>query len=220
MKGNTGAVGKGGFGGGDKTHNGKTFEIVIYKFSDVATPDSPRPKTCSLEIKNTIDYGTNPAGKNGIDNYVSAGAKNADPPLEFSHPAIAINEYKSFDRERLTGSSRQSGMMNFLKKLTNNGKIRAQYGTLDLIDEFITIEHQYFQLRGKIDFIPFLDLLLDRTEEFAKTAKISTEHKRVLTYLYTAILSKINSINKKFNQNTVFDLETFLTLECSGKQHQ
>lgn len=82
-----------------------------------------------------------------------------------------------------------------------------------MIDEFITIETQYYKLRGKIEFIPFLESFLGRVDKFARTNLATTasiEHKKALADLNTAILSKFNSIQNNGNQNTAFDLEKFL----------
>lgn len=135
---------------------------------------------------------------------------NANPPLEFNHPSYAVNEYKCFAREQSIGSSRSTEINTFLDKITNHETLKTQYGALDLIDEFITMENQYFRTRGQIDFIPLLESLLSRTEAFAKTATLSIEHKKALAHLYTAILSKINGINSKVYKNTVFDLNDYL----------
>lgn len=118
MKGVAGAIGKGGHRGGNETHNVQSIDVVKYtKFSSGFW--GSRRKSCEMEIQNVVD-GMNPAGKDGIDNYVTAGMESA--VLEFNRPSLAIIGYKSFARERLIGSSRQIALTDFLDKVTNDGK--------------------------------------------------------------------------------------------------
>lgn len=205
-----GAIGRGGRGGGGETSNGRSFHV-----SFVEETQADASYSCRTIVKNEVNFGKNDGARNGIDNSTIAGMLKAQPPHILNQHAYTINKYKSFAREDSIGSSRQSHVNNFLNAIAEN----VPYVLMELIDELTTIENQYFHLRGKIDFIPVFESLLERTKTFAKRKPSATtngqtviEAKKVTAYLYTAILSKINGIKNKVYENTVFDLNSFLNI--------
>ncbi|XP_055850200.1 uncharacterized protein LOC129914816 isoform X2 [Episyrphus balteatus] len=207
--GTVGAEGQGGTGG-EKMSEGRTVEYdyeLSYGFFK---------ETRFMDIKWTNGK-TIPAGKCGKPG-MNINAEKSRSITFMAKPFYAINAYKDFLRINLFENIKESELRTFIENIDNDDYIRAQYNTLAFVKEYEVLESQFFQLRNKIDLVPFYNSLLHRIEEFAKSEN-NIEHKKVLSYVYTAALTKVFTLKSKLQGKTVVDLSRYLRIiESSVKQ--
>lgn len=108
----------------------------------------------------------------------------------------------------------ETRITNFLQNLVNNEKINKLYDIYGLINEFDTLEQQYLQLENQLTFKPYLDALLNRIDRYSGCEEIKNndEKRKVLSYLYTSVLSRLSDIEYKTGKNTVYDLNKFFNV--------
>ncbi|PRD23846.1 UNVERIFIED_CONTAM: hypothetical protein NCL1_45309 [Trichonephila clavipes] len=129
-------------------------------------------------------------------------------------PSI-INEYKSFLRRNLVDRFKKCSLLQFLDKLETDSAVEKAYDTLGLVDEMQCLENQFPELSQKVDFVPFYYSLLNRISIYAINPKLterSVQHKKVLNYLYTAILGKIYNLEGCLEFSLITDIEKYLDL--------
>lgn len=103
--------------------------------------------------------------------------------------------------------------MKFVSQLDSSIDIKNSYDTLGLVNELRDLEKQYHGLHGEVDFLPFYQSLLNRTSEYAQHPKDFeniTSYKKVLSYLYTATLSRIATLKMSSESNSIIDLDNYL----------
>lgn len=131
-----------------------------------------------------------------------------------AHPFInshTINGFKEFVREHLAGNHfRESDLREFSHDLDDDQQIQLKYNPIGLVNELTGIENQYFQLRHKLDFIPFVKSLLGRIVTCADQGNLSKADKKVLKYLHTATLGKLCSIQNQSKHISTVDLLKYL----------
>jgi energy-coupling factor transporter ATP-binding protein EcfA2 len=161
----------------------------------------------------SIDYAISPSsssgssGNQGVENI--SGNSVAEQPIVIEK-ALVLNEYKSFARENIAKGNHQK-LVNFYNYLDDNKSIKDIYDTLSLVDELESLEKQFYKL--KKETFPYYPSLFARVQDFSISKKglISNENRKVLTFLYTAILSKISYIQSGSKSNLIIDIETYLT---------
>ncbi|XP_055849961.1 uncharacterized protein LOC129914646 [Episyrphus balteatus] len=209
---NTGPVGAEGQGGpgGEKTSQGRTVEYyyeIVYGFV----------KSTTFINTNWKDGDIVPAGKYGKPGINKNDEKSRSNAV-MANPYVAINAFKDFLRMNLFENIKESELRAFIDNIDNDGFIRAQYNTLAFVKEYEGLESQFFQLRNKIDLVPFYNSLLHRIEEFAKSEN-NIEHKKVLSYVYTAALTKLFTLKGKRQSKTVVNLPLYLsTIESNVRE--
>lgn len=154
---------------------------------------------------------TYPKGQQGAENANQEGIKN---PIssEFINPSHSINSYKSYLRENLVNNIRESNIRKFLSDLEAKKRIRSLYNTLAFMNELENLENQYLRLRNQISFIPFYLSLKDRINEYAEVSNESADHKKVLIFMYTAVMGKISSLRHFKNHISIIDLSEYLEI--------
>ncbi|XP_055850800.1 uncharacterized protein LOC129915338 [Episyrphus balteatus] len=208
----TGPVGAEGQGGpgGEKTSEGRTVEYdyqILYGFT----------KYTSFQGVKWKDGDTVPAGKYGKPGINKNGEKSRSNAI-MANPYLAINAFKDFLRMNLFENIKESELRAFIDNIDNDAYITKQYNTLAFVKEYEGLEGQFFQLRNKIDLVPFYNSLLHRIEEFAKSEN-NIEHKKVLSYVYTAALTKVFTLKSKRQSKTVVNLPLYLsTIESNVKE--
>ncbi|XP_055325734.1 uncharacterized protein LOC129579606 [Sitodiplosis mosellana] len=191
---NSGTAGKGGIGGKIAV-NGRNMVCVYDPYRE--------------EERSYSEYTyTNPS-TNGTDGLSDKGQK-PQITIEFKQLWRIINKYKSYVREKLPTNIRERKLSTFLEKIAKNTQIVDEYKILGLIDELDGLEHQFFKLENHISLAPFYESLLHRISEHAINGPIKKEEKKILSYLYTAALSKIFGMKNRIGNNTVYDLDEFL----------
>ncbi|XP_055853377.1 uncharacterized protein LOC129917079 [Episyrphus balteatus] len=209
---NTGPLGAEGQGGpgGEKTSEGRTVEYYYQIFFGFTK------STSFLDIK-WKDGDTVPAGNYGKPGINKNGEKSRSNTL-MANPYLAINAFKNFLRMNLFENIKESELRAFIENIDNDDYIRAQYNTLAFVKEYEGLESQFFQLRNKIDLVPFYNSLLHRIEKFAKSEN-NTQQKKVLSYVYTAALTKVFTLKEKRQSKTVVNLPLYLsTIESNVKE--
>lgn len=131
------------------------------------------------------------------------------PPteLEVSPYSDTVNEYKTYVREQLANNIFESQMRRYLIVMESNEAIQSVYKVYDFVNEIISLENHYFQLHDQIEFRPFYVSVLNRLSAYEKTLSESDANRKVLSYLYAAALSQINS--NIANQKTILNLRDY-----------
>lgn len=190
------------FTGGSSAKNGKTLVLKSSAYG------GSRQRSRGYDSYNYQDNGEESAGSNGADGKNSNGLKY--PKMnEIRDASLLINQFKNYLIENLVDNIREIDLREFLKQLDENEQITPLYDTLGFVNELEGLENNYFFLRHKLSFEPFLVVFMHRINEFAKVeAPKSLENKKVLGLLYTATLSKVCSIRS--SKRTVVDLHSYL----------
>ncbi|GBN58883.1 hypothetical protein AVEN_245906-1 [Araneus ventricosus] len=213
-KGKEGDVGKAGDGGqGGKYGNGivakfKKHTVVNYCFSGCVTTEWAEIETAQNNNRGPVgSHGTN--GANGKD------VKDPVPAKGISRLPNIINEYKVYLRENINNRFQKCTLLQFLDLLNSNNNVRKLYDILALIDEFQGLEEQFPKLGDQMDFSPFYGSFLERIHAFANGQKDipnSNESRKVLNYLYTATLGRINNLRESSEQNLIIDMRAYLNM--------
>lgn len=127
---------------------------------------------------------------------------------------MGTTQTKIDESSYLANNIRESGLKKFLEELDEDEVVQSFYDTMGFVNELYGLEEQYFQLRDKISFVPFVKTLLQRINDYVKL-EVPAKDQDVLTYLYTAILSKMCSIRKNLNYVSVID--PFKSVDASGE---
>ncbi|KAF8789863.1 hypothetical protein HNY73_007772 [Argiope bruennichi] len=154
-------------------------------------------------------------GKNGIDGANTVGLQYAKSAYVWKEPAKIVNKYKKFSRENMIDRFTRNPRFQFLEKINSNGKVNSIYDTAGFIDEFEGLEEQIHGLKEEVDFIPFYQSLLSRISEYSKNLKDeekSSEHKKVLNYLYTATLGRIYNLKDDSESNLIVNIAGYLDI--------
>ncbi|CAK6587165.1 MAG: hypothetical protein IRF12RH_07155 [Rickettsia helvetica] len=202
--GKDGKNGTGGIGG----DSGNDIDYIVAYIANAYSAEGWR-----LEEK--IYSKKSPSGRNGTDGGNSKDIKNPKSTDIILEPAKIINQYKSYLRENLNDRFTKSFLTKFSNSLDSNQNVKDVYNTLGLVDELQGLEEQFYKLNKDIDLLPFYQSLLERISEYAKHPKDvgdSNEYKKVLSYLYTATLSKIYSLQDNSESNLIINITSYLNL--------
>ncbi|GFS38772.1 uncharacterized protein NPIL_616941 [Nephila pilipes] len=199
--GNNGIGGKGGSGG----RNGD--DIII----EYNCPSS----THTWKLKERTSNNIEPSGKSGSGGTNDQGIQNPEKAIMLNEHAQIINQYKGFLRENLNDRFKKYSLNAFLKDLDNNRNVKNVYNTLGLVDELQQIEKQFHALNQDMDFIPFYKSLLNRVNEYSEhpiKTESSVQYKKILGYLYTAILSRISNLKDHSESDLIVDIKAYLEI--------
>lgn len=128
-----------------------------------------------------------------------------------------VNDYKGYVREQLAGNVMESKLKRFVDDLENNKDVQATYNIVGFVNEILCLENQYFQLRNKFEFRSFYVSILNRLNVYERTLNEFDPNRKVLSYLYAAMLSEINS--NVANQRTILNLRDYLN-EAQAHIHE
>lgn len=155
----------------------------------------------------------------GMDNETDFDLK-----LPETNPQMNIIDHLKQYKEYLRGSShgcefRKEKIFQFYNYLDGNDEIRNLDDIFILSDEFNDLEEQWSKLSHqnlKDDSFTFFYKSLAKKMEVHINAleevHESSETKRILRYLYTAILTKINFLNDDSNLNMVIDVGKYMQI--------
>lgn len=148
----------------------------------------------SFELIDQHSFDTSdPSGADGCDGCVGT-PKPPQPQFQMIEKALVLNEFKILLRKNFNEID-QTSVIDFYNFLEENDKIFGHYDTLSFVDEFNGLEEQ-FQILGS-NSLKFYDSLSRRVKKYS--LKLGEQgSKKVLIYLYSAILSKINFINSNW----------------------
>lgn len=199
LKLNIGKIGTAGKGGpsGKTAKNGYN---VAYRSTNVFQ--------LGFYYHNIKDLGTL-EGTKGNDGYSSESIRNPYSAGELINPSHSVNGFKNYARENLVSNIRESNLRLFLKDIDTSTLINSLYDTLGLVNDLQGMESQFFSLRKVLSFKPFIDSLLNRIHDYAQIQK-NKDDKKVLSYLYTAALSKRCAIRNHINYISVVNLLMYL----------
>lgn len=169
----------------------------------------------SLNIGSTEeDGGVIEKAEDGNDGVNNQNLKAPRVPNLFDNHFQIINVYKNYVREKLANHIQESELRNFLLDLDENERVQSTYSPIGFVDELLGIENQYFKLRHRLSFDPFVRSLRSRIDEYAieQSKNLSKQDKQILGYLRTAILSKLCSIQNMSKHVSAVDLLEYLKL--------
>lgn len=101
----------------------------------------------------------------------------------------------------------QASLVDFYNLLDEAEEVFSVYETFNLIDELNTLEKQFHKL-GSYS-LQFYQSVSNRIYKYSANATDDSTRK-VLSYLYTATLSKINYLNLNWVSNLIIDMEKYL----------
>ncbi|GBN91149.1 hypothetical protein AVEN_186955-1, partial [Araneus ventricosus] len=166
-------------------------------------------------IETIKNNGRGSPGSKGTDGANALGMQNPKRANGIRRLPNIINEYKSYLRENLYDRFKKNSLFQFLDKMNNRNDVRELYDTLGLMDEFQSLEEQFHKLSEQMDFSPFYLSLLERIHKFAESNKdgeASDEYRKVLSYMYTATLGRIYSLNETKESNLITNIRGYLKL--------
>ncbi|CAL1264629.1 unnamed protein product [Larinioides sclopetarius] len=155
------------------------------------------------------------AGQNGINGANSRGLKVPELSNAISEPSKIINTYKRYAMQHLIYRFKKALLFPFIALLNGSDEIKRIYDIFGFIDEVQVLEGEYLKLSKKLDFVPFYQSVLGRVAEYAKrieSSENSKEHKIVLSYLYTATLSRIYFLRNKRETDLIIDISRYLDM--------
>lgn len=167
------------------------------------------PSRGALQVLYVFRYPI-PAGDNGVNGNKTVPIKQPKSGA-LVNPSFAINTYKGLLREHLAQSVKGDDFERVLDTIERNDHIRSQYDTLGLINDLETIENHYLKLRRRINFLPYIESLLNRTQIHASnlTKEDNITASRIL---YTTIKSKVVHMKTNENRVSVVDLPGYLEM--------
>lgn len=152
-------------------------------------------------------------GENGFNGFNRNNLKFPEFPDPFKDQAKILNSFKNHAREHLASNPIYgTKLREFLNDLDENDQVQSKYCPMDLLDELLGMELQYFKLRHKLPFAPFVKSLLTRVIKRSNTPGLSKQNKKILNYLHTATLSKLCSIQYQAKHVSPVDLAKYLKL--------
>ncbi|KAF7989470.1 hypothetical protein HCN44_008144 [Aphidius gifuensis] len=219
---NTGDIGTDGHGGdiGKNGTLGKDLHVRV-----TITPGAMNTGSTHYETTWKYKPAQNDTGPKsnapGIAGKYEEGILNPDQ-VKFINLFYPINNYKSYLRENLIDNVRQSELIDFYNLLERNESksifVSNFYDTLGFLDEFHSLEQQFFKLHKKISFLPFYESLFNRVNHYKEKMRNDTnnEEYQTLKYLRTTIFSKIHGIKNDPDKNLVVNVASYFE---SVKKH-
>lgn len=100
--------------------------------------------------------------------------------------------------------------------MEHHESIKNLYDVLGFVHELQRLEDQFYGLWTKFLLLPFYQSLLNRITEYTDKLfegnKWTENGKKVFVYLYTAISSKIYSVENNTGNNLIIDLSQYFKL--------
>lgn len=161
-----------------------------------------------------VDGGTIEKVEDGKDGDNDQNQKTPRKPNPFDNHFQIINSYKKFVRANLPNHIQESEIKKFLLDLDEDERIQLKYKPLGFVDELLGMEEQYFQLRHRLSFDPFVRALRMRIDQYVMKQQkyLSKQDKQLLGYLQAATLSKLCSMQNMSNRVSAVDLLKYLEL--------
>lgn len=202
-KGAEGEKGKGGKGG-KSTKNGKIRRAKCLSLLVV-----------TVNVEETVEDGEIIDGAaDGDDGLNENFLEFPNEPDQFVMQPHTINRYKEYVRDQIAHHPRETKLREFLDDLNNNQQIQSVYNVSGFVDELLGMEKQYFMIRNKLDFTPFVKSLRERIVEYTDhhANNLSKSDKKMLSFLQTATLSKLCSIHNHAKKVSTVDVLKYLQL--------
>lgn len=124
-----------------------------------------------------------------------------------------INRYKQYLISSLDDTINKKSLVQFIMLLGSNLRVQSTYDTVALVNEMQMLEDRFYQRRNDVDCLPLYQSLLQRLDRYAasrKPSENSAQYKKVLSYLYTAVLGKIQALRKSSECSLVTNIGGYL----------
>lgn len=120
----------------------------------------------------------------------------------------SIIAYKQFVWQNFALSAWKTNLTNFIDKLQNNEAIRSFWHVDGYIDEFISLENDYFHSKNDIDFIPMYEFVRHRFEQQTQHQKQAIENPNYSRLFYAALITKVLALRNHNHITTISDLRS------------
>lgn len=208
LLGGAGIGGSGGIGGKESIKKKqiifKHTETMLSMDFSILTTNSVYDIEIESDWKTFEMYPTGQNGKDGAENPTLAAV------VGLENRGLIIAAYKHFAFKQLVGNVVESELRHFFDQLNEDHRIRSLYDPLSFIEEFIGFENHYIQLRNSIQFLPFLNSIIERIKEMNSTKAISSETKQLFHYLCSSVYIKICTIENNAYRKVVVNLPEYL----------
>lgn len=121
--------------------------------------------------------------------------------------SLIIGSYLAFAREQEINKIKQDDIWLFVQKLLNINQIN--YTTHGFANELLLLEGQYYKLKDNVNLEKYYCSLRDRIAQSSLNGNTSMEDRKVISYVYTAVLGKCFT-PKADRSIQMPDLHTFL----------
>ncbi|PNF35396.1 hypothetical protein B7P43_G01748, partial [Cryptotermes secundus] len=124
-----------------------------------------------------------------------------------------INRYKDYLISSLDDAINKKSLVQFILFLCSDLHVQNTYDAVALVNEMLMLEDRFYQRRNDVEFLPLYQSLLERLTRYAASTKPgenSAQYKKVLSYLYTAILGKIQAMRRSSECSLVTNMEGYL----------
>lgn len=168
-----------------------------------------------LKLESEFTIENRVKNKRCVDRIISSTANIRKPIASEPLKVIsAINEYKKFLRENLRHSSLRRAIREAYDSIDSNREINGAYAVADFAVEMNALERQFYELIEHVDLLPFYDNLRERIESYANAnqPKLAVSDRKVLTLLYTTILSRTSIMRSGHKSDLIIDIESFFEL--------
>lgn len=162
----------------------------------------------NIEIVGQSNDSIVPAGDDG--SYVTDCSEREEPMNVTFNFGQSIAAYVEYAMENLVDNMGKANLEHLLNELAANQTFDPLLNLNDLINEFNSIEKQYFHLHKKIDFTTFYQELKGRIERYVARIGESGNERKLVKLLYTAVISKLSAIRKATNHIAVIRLLTYI----------
>lgn len=150
----------------------------------------------------------------GVDGGNSDKQIPAEESIRIDEKAALIGNYKKYLRQNYGNRFKKEILSDFHNHLDYHEEIKGLYKTLDLANELKDLEMQEGTL-SKEDTIYFYERLFEQISEYAKhpnESEKSDEYKKVLGYLATTVLSRLQNLKTDSDSNLIIDISGHLDL--------
>jgi uncharacterized membrane protein len=100
-----------------------------------------------------------------------------------------------------------------LEKLEQIDKFDGLYETEEYLDDFLTLENQFFPLYKKVDLGSSYESLLKRVSKYTEgitAQELEVSQRKVLAFLYASAQSKVSSLNCSSEKYLIIDIEKYI----------
>lgn len=141
-----------------------------------------------------VPQGTDPGAKieRGIDGTHPKNCSTIHPtlPVHFDiQPSVIA--YKQFVWQNLAQSVWKTNLTNFIRHMQNSVAIRSLFDSSGYIDEFVSLEDDYFHLKNEINFYPMYEFVRHRFEQQQQQLQQTIAKQKHLRLFHAALISKL-----------------------------
>lgn len=200
----------GGFSG-NAVKDGDSFQLEFESYNFYVLFITLDSRIGNPKIIHRKDGEEKSAADDGLYGYNIEGIEQATESDGLRNPSESISSYKSYIRDSIPNDARTADLIRLLRDLEGSRSIRNIYDPLGFVLDLEYLENQYYQLRDKVNFVPYLKSYSNRISEYLKYHNDETiENQKVLRFLYSAAMGKLNTMRNRTNPISIVDLGEYI----------